>query len=354
MAVHLVLLAGGRGTRFWPLSRRSRPKQLLPLLSERSLLRDTWDRVAPLGDAARSWVVTAEDLTAECRKELPELPAARVLGEPVGRNTAPALALAAALAKREDPAAVLAVFPSDHHIADTEGFRELARRALRCAEEERALVTLGVTPTAPETGYGYIEADGAIEGDGIAGVKRFVEKPDLERASRYLNSGRHLWNSGMFFLSVDALDAAFEAHLPDTWAAVRELAEHYGTPRFDDAFRETYERLPSLSFDKAVMENAEGVKVLPAAVGWSDVGNWSALDALLDEREGNRVSGQVMTLDANNNIVMDEEGLTALLGVDDLVVVRSSGAVLVCHRDRVQSIRELVNRLERETDGGHL
>ncbi len=354
MAVHLVLLAGGRGTRFWPLSRRSRPKQLLPLLSDRSLLRETWERVAPLGKAERAWVVTAGDLADECRGELPELSPARILGEPVGRNTAPALALAAALARREDPKAVLAVFPSDHHIADTKGFRALARRALRCAREERALVTLGVTPTAPETGYGYIETARAITDDAVADVKRFVEKPDLARARRYLRSGRHLWNSGMFFLSVDALAEAFTDHTPEVWEAMLDLAELYGTPRFARAFSESYAKLPSLSFDKAVMEKASGVKVMAAAVGWSDVGNWTSLDELLEEQEGNRVSGQVLTLDAKNNIVMDEEGLTALLGVDDLVVVRSGGAVLVCRRDRVQSIRELVARLEAEGDDGHL
>ncbi len=354
MAVHLVLLAGGRGTRFWPLSRRRRPKQLLPLLSERSLLRETWERVAPLGRRERSWVITAANLVKDCRRELPELPAARILGEPVGRNTAPALALAAALARKEDPRAVLAVFPSDHHIGDLRGFRTLVRRALRCARDERALVTLGVKPTEPETGYGYIETTKPIRGKEPVPVKAFTEKPDLNRARRYLKSGRHLWNSGMFFMSVDALAEAFAEFVPEIWEPVQELAGLHGGRRFAAAFRSIYAELPSASFDRAVMERARDVKVLPADVGWSDVGNWTALEALLAESEGNRVSGQVLALDAKNNIVMDEEGLTALVGVENLVIVRSGGALLVCHRDHVQSIREIVARLENETDGDHL
>ncbi len=354
MAVHLVLLAGGRGTRFWPLSRKRRPKQLLPLLSERSLLRETWERVAPLGRDERSWVITAADLVADCRRELPELKAARVLGEPVGRNTAPALALAAALAKKEDRRAVLAVFPSDHHIGDLRAFRALSRRALRCARDENALVTLGVRPTEPETGYGYIEIAAPARGDEAVPVKAFVEKPDLARARRYLKSGRHLWNSGMFFLSVDALSKAFAEFAPEIWEPMLELARLHGGRRFAEAFERIYSDLPSASFDRCIMERVQGVKVLPAEVGWSDVGNWTTLESLLDENEGNRVNGQVLTLDARNNIVMDEEGLTALLGVENLIIVRSGGALLVCSRDRVQSIRELVALLENETDGCHL
>lgn len=353
MAVHLVLLAGGRGTRFWPLSRHDRPKQLLPLLSDQSLLRDTWERVAPLGKRERAWVVTAADLKAACRRELPELPAARVLGEPVGRNTAPAMALAAALARREDRRALLAVFPSDHHIADTAGFRALCRRALRCAREEEALVTLGVPPTSPETGYGYIETAGppAAGDDRPLTVKRFVEKPDLATARRFLRGGRHLWNGGIFFLPIGALIEAFIAHAPEIWAAAEAIAAHYGQPGFSRALKREYGAMPAHSFDKAIMEKAQRVRVLPLRSGWSDVGNWAALGELLTERGGNRVTGTVLALDAKNNIVLDEEGVTALLGVEDLVVVRSGGALLVCRRDRVQSIRELVAHLAAETDG---
>ncbi len=354
MAVHLVLLAGGRGTRFWPLSRRRRPKQLLPLLSERSLLRETWERVAPLGRRERSWVVTAANLVKECRRELPELSASRVLGEPMGRNTAPAMALAAALIRKEDPRAVLASFHSDHHIGDLRAFRAQARKALRCAREEKALVTLGVKPTEPETGYGYIEIENPIHGSNAVPVKAFVEKPDLNRARRYLKSGRHLWNSGIFFMSVDTLAEAFAEFVPEIWEPVQELAGLHGGRRFAAAFKSIYADLPSVSFDRAVMEKARDVKVLPADMGWSDVGNWTALEPLLAESEGNHVDGQVMTIDAKNNIVMDEEGLTALVGVENLVIVRSGGALLVCHRDRVQSIREIVARLENETDGDHL
>ncbi|MBN2171904.1 MAG: mannose-1-phosphate guanylyltransferase [Candidatus Krumholzibacteriota bacterium] len=345
MAVHLVLLAGGRGTRFWPLSRRRRPKQLLPLLDARTLLRRTWERVAPLGRPERAWVVTAGDLARACRRELPELPAARVIGEPEGRNTAPALALAGALALAEDPRAVLAVFPSDHHVADEPAFRRLVRRALRCAREEGALVTLGVTPDRAETGYGYIETEGRAAGGEPLPVRRFVEKPGAARARRFLADGRHLWNSGTFFFTARALAEAFLTHAPDLWEAVAPAAAAFPGPRFARRLREAYRALPAASFDVAIMEKAARVRVLPADVGWSDIGHWISLGALLPERAGNRAHGELVAVDAADNVVVDTEGLTALVGVRDLVVVRAGGALLVCHRRRAQALRDLVAAL---------
>lgn len=345
MAVHLVLLAGGRGTRFWPLSRRRRPKQLLPLLGERTLLRRTWERVAPLGRPERAWVMTAGDLAAACRRELPEVPAARVIGEPEGRNTAPALALAGALALAEDTRAVLAVFPSDHFVADEPAFRRLVRRALRCARDEGALVTLGVTPDRAETGYGYIETEARPAGGAPLPVRRFVEKPTAARARRFLAGGRHLWNSGTFFFTARVLRDAFLAHAPDIWEAVAPAAAAFGGPRFAGSLREAYRAVPAASFDVAIMEKTARVRVLPADVGWSDIGHWLSLGGLLDEEAGNRVQGDCVAVDAANNVVVDTEGLTALVGVRDLVVVRSGGALLVCHRRRAQALRDLVAAL---------
>lgn len=357
MAAHLVLLAGGRGTRFWPLSRRHRPKQLLPLLGRRSLLEDTWTRVAPLGDAARSWLVTAADLRADCRRALPALPAAQVLGEPAGRNTAAAVALAAVLALRQDPRAVLAVFPSDHHVADVPAFRRLARRALRCAREERAFVTLGITPTRAATDYGYLELAGAARGDEPVDVARFVEKPAAPLAAEYAASGRHLWNSGIFFLHAAALRASFERHAPALWAALDALPDTPADrPRWRHALEAAYDALPSIAFDVAIMEKEREVpvRVIPADVGWSDVGGWSALGELLAPSAGNRVEGDVVALDATDNIVLDREGVTALLGVEGLVVVRAGDAVLVARRDRLDDLRELVGLLAAREGGRYL
>ena len=346
MAVHVVLLAGGRGTRFWPLSRRRKPKQFLPLVSGESLLRQTWLRTAPLARPASSWVITAGDLRSACLRELPEFLPAQCIGEPVGRNTAAAIALATALVAKRDPRGVLAIFPSDHFIGDPAAFRRLARRAIRCAREERALVLLGIEPARPETGYGYIEME---PGSGeVRLVKRFLEKPSSDRAQAFLRGGGHLWNSGMFFLSVPALIAAWREHAPEIWEPLSGVAEDFGGRRFAARLRSAYAALPALPFDVAVMEKARGVKVVPAEMGWSDLGNWISLEEMLPERDGNHSAGPLVSSGAKGNIVMDREGLTALIGVENLVVVRSGDTVLVCHRDRVQDLRQLVAQLDSE------
>jgi len=355
MATWLVLLAGGRGVRFWPLGRRRRPKQLLSLLSAQSLLAETWTRVAPLGRPERSLLVTAADLAAACRRELPALPAARVLGEPEGRNTAAAVALAAQLALREDPRAVLAVFPSDHLVTDAAGLRALARRALRCARDEEAFVTLGIRPTRAETGFGYLELAGPPQPGEPVRVAAFIEKPDAARARSYLESGRHLWNSGIFFLPARRLAESFAALAPEIWAPLAALpAADPASPRFKRALRAAYAALPARSFDVAVMERAAGVQVIAADIGWSDVGGWAAMGELLPTVDGNRAQGELVALDARDNIVVDREGLTALLGVEGLVVVRSGGALLVARRERLDALRELVALVAARTGGHHL
>lgn len=355
MAAWLVLLAGGRGTRFWPLGRRRRPKQLLPLLSPRSLLAETWARVAPLGRPERSFVISAADLAPACRRELPALPPARVIGEPAGRNTAAAVALATLLALREDPRAVLAVFPSDHVVADPAGLRALARRALRCAREEDAYVTLGVRPTRAETGYGYLELAGVASAETPQRAVAFIEKPEAARAAAYAASGRHLWNSGIFFLPARRLAESFAALAPAIWAPLAALpALPPASPRFRTALRAAYAEIPARSFDVAIMERAAGVKVLAADIGWRDVGGWAALGELLPALAGNRVQGELVALHARDNIVVDREGLTALLGVENLVVVRSGGALLVANRARLDALRELVALLEARAGGRYL
>jgi mannose-1-phosphate guanylyltransferase len=348
MAVHVVLLAGGRGTRFWPLSRRRRPKQLLSLVSRESLLRETWRRVAALARPERRWLITGSDLRRACLRELPELPPGRCIGEPVGRNTAAALALATALIERCDPRAVMAVFPCDHHIGDLPAFRRLARQALGIAREERALVILGIRPVRADTGYGYIELAGGGARKGARAVKRFVEKPSPARARAFLAGGRHLWNSGMFFLNVAALVEAWREHSPEIWEPLAALADDFGSRRFAAKLKATYESLPAQPFDVAIMEKVQGVKVLPAEMKWSDIGNWLTIADMLPERGGNHSAGPLVCDDAKGNIVMDPEGLTALVGVDDLIVVKTRDALLVCHRDKVGDLRELVERLESE------
>jgi len=348
MAVHLLLLAGGKGSRFWPMSRPERPKQLLPLLSEKSLLRETWERARPLASPGRCWVLGSASLGRALRAELPELPPERFIGEPVGRNTAAGLALGAALALREDPQAVLAVPPCDHAVGDPAGFRRAARMALKAAREEDALITLGVRPTRAETGYGSIRPGHAPRVGELQRAEAFVEKPSAARARRFQADGRHLWNSGMFFFGGLALRGAFLAHAPDIWMPAESLAADYPGRRFARRMASEFPDIPALPFDVAVMEKARDIRVLPVELGWDDLGSWEALAALLPERNGNRVRGRVFALDARGNIVLDPDGTTALVGVENLVVVRDVDRILVCRRDRAQSVRDLVALLDTE------
>ncbi|MDP6418254.1 MAG: mannose-1-phosphate guanylyltransferase [Candidatus Krumholzibacteria bacterium] len=353
MATHLILLAGGKGSRFWPLSRSARPKQLLPLLSEKSLLRETWLRVRPLAPPERIWVIGSRSLESACLKELPELPRENYVGEPVGRNTAAAIALGLARILRRDPRARIAVFPTDHYIADRQEFLALCRSALR-ETANRSILTLGILPDRPETGYGYIETSSKARGRTARKVLRFREKPSAALARKFLATGKFLWNSGMFFFQGDRMKEAFIEHLPQLWESVEELASEDKDARFRRALQRVYPQLPSHSFDVGIMEKVSGVKVLPARMGWSDVGSWEALGELLPEDEENRGRGEILSLDSRDNVVYSPEGLVALLGVKNLVVVRDGERVLVCDRKRVQELRKLVERLESEGRTEHL
>lgn len=340
-------MAGGSGTRFWPASRRARPKQFLPIGTSEPLICSTRARVAPLVSLERTLVVAGAAHAELVRETLPDLPAENLLLEPVGRNTLPCVALAAAEVRRRDPRAIQAVFPADHVIAPEEEFRTSLRAAVAEAAADVSLVTLGVRPTYPATGYGYIErGDEAPARDGhrVYDVARFVEKPDRERAERFLASGRFLWNSGIFVWSTDAIVAALQEHAPREWDALRDARPADLGP--------VYERLDSTPVDVAILEKAARRRVLPLDVTWSDVGTWAALAEVLPaDAAANHVSpgARVAALDASGNVVHGgREELVALIGVTDLVVVRAGDVTLVCPRDRAQDVKDVVARLERD------
>jgi mannose-1-phosphate guanylyltransferase len=342
--VRALILAGGSGTRFWPLSRKSRPKQLLALEGERTLLRDTLERLAPGIGPESVWVCTTEALADAVRRDLPEVPPEQILSEPEGRNTAPAIAWAVRSMPRSMPEDarrdVVAVLPADHRMGDPAAFRDALERAARVVEREDRVMTLGVVPRWAETGYGYLELEPDAGEGGVRRVRRFVEKPSAENAERFVRSGNYLWNAGIFLFRGSTLLDIVARLQPELARGLEEIA---AAP---DRLRELYGRLPADSIDYAVMEKLDGIATLPLDCGWSDLGSWEALaEVLPPDATGNFSRGDALAVEAAGNLLFADQGTIAILGVDDLVVVRTGDAVLVCPRSRSQEVRKLVAEL---------
>ena len=343
-----VILSGGSGTRLWPLSRESHPKQFLPLLGERSLLQMTWLRLRGLPGAEAPLVVANEEhrfMVAEQLRLVGAKPSALIL-EPVGRNTAPAIAVAAlkAMAMGDDP--VLLVLPSDHVISDEAGFRQAVLAALPAAEAG-SLVTFGIVPTAAETGYGYINA---AAGEGVRAVLAFVEKPDQETAARYVASGEYFWNSGMFaFRALRYLEELAKTQPKMIELARQSLEKATLDADFLRLDRDSFAACPADSIDYAVVEKTDRAAILPIDVGWNDVGSWSALWSVVEEDgDGNAHRGDVIARDCHDTLAISDKRLVALIGLSDIVVVDTDDAVLIAHKDRVQEVKDIVATLKRD------
>ncbi len=342
-----VILAGGSGTRFWPLSRKAQPKQLVDLFGDAPMIRHTVRRVAELAD--HTLVVTGDALL-EATKAAAGLPDSAFVVEPAARNTAPAIALAAVVARERFGDEPIAVLPSDHYIADEPGFRDRLRDAQRLAED-RWIVTLGIRPTRPETGYGYIRAGEQSVGAGFQ-VDRFVEKPDVATALEYLASGNYLWNAGIFVFRPSALLAELERQKPEMYSEISRIADSLATDDSAAVIAEVFPQLERVSIDYAVMEGAQRIAVVPADVGWSDVGHWAALESVLPrDSDGNVTEGRTVLIDVEDSVVFNRTaGVTAVLGMRDVVVVHTDDAVLVLPRDRAQDVRQIVAALEASGD----
>jgi mannose-1-phosphate guanylyltransferase len=351
-----VILAGGRGTRFWPLSRKKRAKQLLALDGTQTMIQQTVARLLPLSPAKQFWIIANDDLRPAILKQLPKLSKAQVLAEPMGRNTAPAIGLAAFLLLREHPDAVIGMFPSDHVIADEESYRTTIERGVEIAAAGENIVVLGIRPSRAETGYGYIEAGSVFSGE-VLRVRRFTEKPDAEKAATFVAAGNYFWNSGMFLWSARTLADALREHLPKTASLLEEVAAAFGTRKFAATFRRLYPRCENISVDYAVLEprSAKGeqgnIFCLPADFGWNDLGSWTALHehhtAKSSPLEGNLIHGAgAFVLNANGNYVHAPGKFVAAVGVSDLVVVETPDALLITTRQHAQDVGKVVKYLD--------
>ena len=341
--LYALIIAGGVGARFWPRSRRDRPKQCLQIDAGGSLIRRTVDRLAPLIPPERVFVVTAASMAQALAEQLPEIPKERILVEPAGRNTAAAVGWGTAAIQAQvggDPS--VAVLPADHIIADHGELRSLLADAA-IAAQSGALLTLGIDPTRAETGFGYLELGPETGRHGrhvFRQVARFVEKPDGPTAQSYLDGGRHLWNAGMFVFKASSLAQAFQRHLPQMWDGIQSLVAR------PETLESLYPTLQKISFDVGIMEKADRVLTTRAAMGWSDLGSWEAVAEHLPEIPGGRGLGQVLAIDSQDNVVHAPGKVVALVGVQNLVIVDTGDALLICPRDQAQRVREVHQRLQ--------
>ncbi|HMD21317.1 MAG TPA: mannose-1-phosphate guanylyltransferase [Alloacidobacterium sp.] len=353
-----IILAGGSGTRFWPRSRRARAKQVLALDGERTMIQRTVDRLQPLAERDDFWVITNDLLSPTICGQLDVVPEEQIVCEPAARNTAPAAGLAAFLIEKTNPDAVLGIFPADHVISDEAAFLAVLEHAIKIAAAGENMVVLGVTPTRPETGYGYIETGSALD-DGSLRVRRFTEKPNQERAEEFVAAGNYHWNSGIFVWSARTLANAIREHLSETAPILQEIAGAYGTPEFRSVFERLYPQCENISVDYAVLEprSAKGehhsnLYCLPANFGWNDLGSWAALydhqleqANLADKHENVTESAGSLPLDAHGNYVYSPKKFVALVGVKDLVVVETDDAILITTRHHSQDVGKIVKQL---------
>lgn len=357
--MYIVLMAGGAGTRFWPRSREDKPKQLLKLFGERSMLQQTYDRIKGLTENEKILVITAESLQAEVIKQLPDLPVQNIIAEPFGRNTAPCVALAATVINKREQGktAVMSVLPADHLVNDENAFRNTLKTAAKYAIESQTLITLGIKPSYPETGYGYIQrTDNLVEVDKhkIYAVKTFAEKPNLETADRFLKSGDFYWNAGIFIWTTKTILNAFERQMPDLYDELPGIAEKVDSDDMSAAILKVYSTIKGISIDYGIMESAEHVSVIEADFDWNDVGSWEAVYNLSEkDKNDNALSASpAITIDANNNFFYSEnKKLFAAIDVQNIVLVETKDAILICKKDDSQRVKEVVDKIRlREMD----
>lgn len=344
------IMAGGGGTRFWPKSRQTCPKQFLAIVGEQPMITQTVNRLETSCETERIFIITNEKQADGTKSLVPQLPSNNIIAEPVGRNTAPCVGIAAAYAKKKSNAnPVVGIFSADHVISPDEEFNRTISCAAKLAEEDGAIVTIGIKPSFPATGYGYIEhGDKIPEASPDAfQVKRFTEKPDASTAESFLKDGGYSWNAGIFFFKADTVLAELEKEQPEIFSRVQEFSQSIGTDKEIEALEKAYTQMPAISFDYAVMESAKNVKVVQASFNWDDVGSWAAVDRHFEKDPGENIfKGDVLSIDTKN-VTVDNKRTVALIGVSDLIVVDTDDAILICDKNRAEDVKKIVEELKK-------
>lgn len=350
MTLTAVIMAGGKGERFWPKSRTNLPKQFLNISGNKSMIQQTIARLRKLIDISQIFIITNELYAELIRVQLPDLPVDNILIEPVGRNTAPCVGLASIIIEERFPDSTMIVLPSDHIIQDEDGFIHILKTASEIASEGDNLVTLGITPTYPETGYGYIESSRDIKernGLEVHKVNKFVEKPNLETAQQYLDSGNFFWNSGIFAWKTSVIRNYIQIHMPQMHEILETMKLELlaGNDRNEVVLRE-FPRMPDQSIDYGIMEKVDNIYVIPCVFGWDDVGSWTALERINDlDENGNVIKGNILNLDTKRCIIESNGKLIATLGIEDLIIVDTEDVTLICTKDKAQEVKVLLKEL---------
>ncbi|WP_105618997.1 mannose-1-phosphate guanylyltransferase [Vallitalea okinawensis] len=352
--IAVVIMAGGKGERFWPKSRIERPKQFINLINENTMLQETFSRLMGFVEPENVYISTGDLYVDTIKEQLPYIPKENIIVEPVGRNTAPCIGLAALHIAKKDKNATMVVLPSDHLIKNRSEFINTLKKAVSVAERGENLVTLGITPNQPETGYGYINFDDNYKhfyGDNVYKVNKFVEKPDYSTACYYVETGTYLWNSGMFIWNVRTIFNNFKKYLPDHYKRLLTIEGSLGTDEYKEVLDREYNQFESISIDYGIMEHAENIYVLPGIFGWDDVGSWTALNRIHSKDiNGNVVKGKVVSLDTNNCIIEANDKLIATIGLNDVVVVDSEDAILICDKNNAQDVKKILTRLKEDEE----
>lgn len=347
MNIYAVIMAGGVGSRFWPRSKKALPKQLLKIFGDTTMIQATVDRIDDLVDRSRIFIITNETQAPEVKNQLKDIPDENIIIEPFGRNTAAAIGLASIIIKAKDPEAVTIVLPADHIIKEEEIFRNTLHQAAKFAYEKKSLVTIGIHPTRPETGYGYIQIDDKKVQDNIYKVLTFAEKPNYATAVRFLESGDFMWNSGMFIWRIDTILDEIRTYMPDLYEGLMQIENHLNKKDYHDVLVKTYGQMKKISIDYGIMEKSTKVYLTKGFFTWSDVGSWEEVYQLSEKNsDGNAITGKVYTDKVMDSYIYSPDKFTAVIGVDNLIIINYDDTLLVCRRDKAQDVKNVVEYLK--------